>query len=238
MPDAAAGNAGNEEREGAQAPARAAAFGQAAEDGMSGAAMLRAAGGVRGILEALVPGLAFIVLFTVTRDLWLSVIVPAALGLLFLIARAVQRQSIASALGGLAAIALSGFIALRTGDGADYYVPGFFTNGIYAAGFLISALAGWPLVGVIGGLAFQRPQWRADRRLRRVMTIMTLAWAGFFLLRLAVQLPLYFSGQVEALGVTRLIMGTPMYVVLFVATAVLARGAFRASDAARKAEEG
>lgn len=207
----------------------AGAFARAAEDGMSGAAMLRAAGGTRGILEAMLPGLVFLVLFTVTRELWLSAVAPAVLGVLFVLARAVQRQNLGPALGGLIAIAISGLLALRTGDGADYYVPGFFTNGAYALGFLISVIVGWPAVGLVAGLAFGRhPAWRGQRRLRRLMSALTLCWAAFFLLRLAVQLPLYFAGSIEALGVTRLIMGTPMYAVLLVATAVLARGAFRA----------
>ena len=36
-------------------------------------------------------------------------------------------------------------------------------------------------------------------------------WAGLFLLRLAVQVPLYFAGAVVALGVARTAMGLPLF---------------------------
>jgi Protein of unknown function (DUF3159) len=36
-------------------------------------------------------------------------------------------------------------------------------------------------------------------------------WAGLFLLRLAVQLPLYLAGAVVALGIARTAMGLPLF---------------------------
>lgn len=52
---------------------------------------------------------------------------------------------------------------------------------------------------------------------------MTLIWVGFFAIRLAVQLPLYFSGQVEALALTRVVMGAPAYAGLLALTWLLLR---------------
>ncbi|KAB1650557.1 DUF3159 domain-containing protein [Pseudoclavibacter endophyticus] len=200
-------------------------------------------GGVRGIVEAVVPGLAFLVLFTFTGDLWWSVGVPAALGVVFIVARLIARQTAMPAIAGLLGAVISGFLAIRSGDGIDYYLTGFWTNGAYGAAFLVSVVVGWPLIGVLAGLLFNAGgRWRANARLKRWMTLVTLGWVVFFALRLAVQLPLYFAGNVEALGVTRLVMGTPMYGVLLVVTALFARGAFRAAgfgdgDAERGAVE-
>lgn len=195
-----------------------------AEDGISGRTLLVAMGGVRGIVEALLPGLAFLTLFTLTKDLWLSVTAPAVIAVLFILARLLVRQSPAPAIWGLIGAVISGLLALRTDDGADYYVPGFFTNGAYAAAFLLSAVVGWPLIGVASGLLTgSGTAWRTHRRVRWWMTAATLVWAGFFLLRLAVQLPLYYAGNVEALGLTRLLMGTPLYALLLVLTVVFAR---------------
>ena len=41
--------------------------------------------------------------------------------------------------------------------------------------------------------------------------IITGLWVGLFLLRLAVQVPLYLTNHVAALGVARLLMGIPFW---------------------------
>lgn len=213
-------------------------FQQMAQGGLDGRALLDAMGGVRGIVEALLPGIAFLVLFTITGDLWLSVVVPAIIGLGLVVARAVVRQNVGPAIGGLVAIAVSGVLALRTGNGADYYVLGFYTNAAYGVGFLLSILVGWPIIGYVAGLAYGTGgRWRTIARVRRLMRLATFAWVAFFALRLAVQLPLYFAGNVEALGVTRLVMGTPMYAVLAVGTVLFARAVFRASGLTNREEQ-
>jgi hypothetical protein len=50
-----------------------------------------------------------------------------------------------------------------------------------------------------------------------------LVWVGFFALRLAVQLPLYYSGQVELLAASKVVLGAPAYAGLLVLTWVLLR---------------
>ncbi len=60
---------------------------------------------------------------------------------------------------------------------------------------------GWPLIGLIAGyLLGEGTSWRADKRRRRVYTWLSLGWAALFFARLVVQLPLYFAGDVTALG--------------------------------------
>ncbi|CAG7845469.1 hypothetical protein USB125703_01735 [Pseudoclavibacter triregionum] len=200
-------------------------FSELADAQLSGGSILAAAGGWRGIVESTIPGLLFLIVYTFTKDLWLSIAAPAAVGLIGLVIRLVRREQLMPAIGGLLALALSAFLALRSGNDADFFLPGFWTNGAYCVVMLVSALAGWPLIGVVAGLLTQTgTAWRRLPRLRRLMLGLTLAWAAFFALRLAVQLPLYFAGNIEALGATKLLMGTPMYAVLLVLTVILARG--------------
>jgi hypothetical protein len=49
----------------------------------------------------------------------------------------------------------------------------------------------------------------------------TLVWVGFFGLRLLVQLPLFFSGQVELLAASKVVLGAPAYAGLLVLTWVM-----------------
>ena len=47
-------------------------------------------------------------------------------------------------------------------------------------------------------------RWRSDPRKRRVFFWLAIAWAALFYLRLAVQLPFYFAGDVTTLGTLKL----------------------------------
>ena len=124
----------------------------------------------------------------------------------------------------LAAIAFAAFLALRDGgQAADYFVPGFFTNAAYAFVFLISVLIRRPIMGYGAQLLFGLANWRSDKAVFSRLRTVTLVWVGFFLARLAVQLPLYFSGQVELLAASRVVMGAPAYAGLLALTWILLR---------------
>jgi hypothetical protein len=199
----------------------------AAGERIRGHELLAAMGGVRGLVEALLPGIVFLVVFTATRDLLPAVIAPAALGVVFLVLRLVARSQTSPAIGGLVGIVLSALLALRTGDGKDFYLLGFWTNGIYGAVFLVSVIVGWPLLGLaIGALMGEGTAWRRQKAKYRALRLLTLIWVAFFALRLVVQLPLYFADNVEALGVTRLIMGTPLYGLLVVLSFLFVRALY------------
>jgi hypothetical protein len=199
----------------------------AAGEPIRGHALLAAMGGVRGLVEALLPGIVFLVVFTATRDLLPSVIAPAALGVVFLVLRLIARSQTSPAVGGLVGIVLSALLALRSGDGKDFYLLGFWTNGVYGVALLVSVLVGWPLLGLaIGALMGEGTAWRRQRAKYRALRLLTLIWVGFFALRLVVQLPLYFADNVEALGVTRLVMGTPLYGLLVVLSFLFVRAVY------------
>ena len=199
----------------------------AAGERIRGHELLAAMGGVRGLVEALLPGVVFLVVFTATRDLLPAVIAPAALGVVFLVLRLLGRSQTSPAIGGLVGIVLSALLALRTGDGKDFYLLGFWTNGVYGSVLLVSVLVGWPLLGLaIGALMGEGTAWRRQKAKYRALRLLTLIWVGFFALRLVVQLPLYFADNVEALGVTRLIMGTPLYGLLVVLSFLFVRALY------------
>jgi hypothetical protein len=66
----------------------------------------------------------------------------------------------------------------------------------------------WPLLGVVIAIASNRGmQWRQDPTRVRAYSRASWVWVGLFSLRLAVQLPLYLTGALVALGVTRVAMG-------------------------------
>ena len=174
--------------------------------------VMASVGGMRGIVETVLPGFLFVLLFALTQQLDIALIAAIAVSVVFTILRLLRRSSLAQSLGGLVGILVCALAARSTGDAKDYYVPGFFIVVAYLVALLISIAVKWPLLGVLYGFLRQEGRaWRENAsRLKRYNTA-TWILIGVFAARLAVQLPLYFTDQVVALGITRLAMGVPLY---------------------------
>jgi hypothetical protein len=188
---------------------------------------------VRGIIESILPGFVFVLVFAITGEVAPSVLIPAALAVVFVIVRLATRTPVAPALVGLVGIALSAGLALFSGRAEENFVLGFFLNGGYVLVLLVSLAVRWPLIGIIVGLLRgEGSEWRSDRAKFRVATVTTVLWTGMFALRLAVQLPLYYTGQAQLLGATKLIMGLPLYAAVLWVTWLLVRAVYSRADAA------
>ncbi|GAA3021613.1 hypothetical protein GCM10010462_04970 [Microbacterium dextranolyticum] len=192
-----------------------------------------AMGGWRGVLESLLPGLAFVLLFTITSNLPLSLGVSVGLAAVFTVVRIAQRSPVGAALGGLIAAGVAAALALWTGRGQDNFVPGLITNAAYGTAFLVSAVVGWSLIGLaVGFLMNEGTAWRREARKRRVFFWLAIAWAALFYARLAVQLPFYFAGDVTTLGTLKLVMGLPLFAPLIAVTWLAVRAVYPRSAAA------
>jgi len=204
------------------------------ESATTGHVVWRAMGGWRGILESVVPGLVFIVVYTITIDpetgdgnLWLSLGLSVGIAAVFTIARLIARQPVAAAIGGLLAALVAAAFAAFTGEASNNFIPGFVTNVLYGSAFLISALVGWSLIGLaVGFLMGEGTAWRADKRKRRAFFWLAIAWASLFAARLLVQLPLYFADNVAALGTLKLVMGLPLFAPLVAVTWLAVRALY------------
>lgn len=205
----------------------------------TGHVVWRAMGGWRGVLESVLPSAAFLVIYTLRPEpLWLSLVVSVGLAAVFSVIRLLQRSPAASALGGLVAVAVAAGLALWTGRGQDNFVPGFFTNAAYGTVLLVSALVGWALIGLAAGFLMGDVRgWRQEPRKRRAFFWLTIAWAALFFARLAVQLPLYFSGNVQALGTLKLVMGLPLFAPMVALTWLVVRALYPAGRDAEAVEE-
>ncbi|QCR19358.1 DUF3159 domain-containing protein [Agrococcus sp. SGAir0287] len=185
----------------------------------SGGAILQAMGGVRGIVESLLPGILFLVIFTITQDVWLSVLVPLGVSIVAVLLRVVTKGQPVLAFAGLVGVGISAAVALLTGNAADNFLWGFIVNSVGVIALVASLVARRPLIGLlVGGLTGTPYAWRTDPARRAVAVRATILWICVLGARLAVQVPLYLAatqgGVVEAtqaLATTRLIMGVPLY---------------------------
>lgn len=211
------------------AAARKAGIGQVTPGEVpTAASLMRAIGGMRGLIEAILPGLIFLLAYTITRDVVPSVLIPVAVGVAFVAARALARTAMTSAIAGLIGIAISAAFALVTGRAADNFIPGLITNLVSLAVLLASLAVRWPLIGLIAGLLTNEgTAWRRDKTKRRVLTVVTWLWAGLFALRLAVQVPLYFANVPEWQAAAKLLMGIPLYAALLWVSWLMVRAVYR-----------
>ena len=210
---------------------------RAVEAGLQGeqvtpSGVLYAVGGVRGLIESLLPPTLYVLVYMITADARLSAIPPLALSVIALLARLLRKEPLAGALAGLLGVGLSVAAVTLTGEGSSYFIPGFFVNAGYLILHLVPFVAGWPLMGfVLGFFRGSYTAWRKERQLFRAAQITSLVWIAIFASRLAVQLPLYFANEVELLGVARLAMGIPLFVIGVVFTwLVLSRVSSQVDD--------
>ncbi|MEA2422246.1 MAG: hypothetical protein QOF55_1345 [Thermoleophilaceae bacterium] len=189
--------------------------------------LVDAVGGPLGMAETSVPAAAFVVAYTASgSDTNVAAGVAVALALVLMVARLARRESPQYALSGLVGVGFAAFVATRSGKAENFFLPGLLANAGYAAAFMISIALRRPLVGVVASrLSGEGDGWREDpQRLRSFMRASWL-WAGLFLVRLGVQLPLYLAGAVVALGVARTAMGLPLFALgLWLTWRLLRRG--------------
>ena len=176
-------------------------------------ALAEAVGGPLGMAETSLPAVAFIVAYGISgSDTDVAAGVAVGLALVLALARLVKRESPRHALSGLIGVGFAAFIAARSGRAEDFFLPGLLLNAAYAAAFIVSIVARRPLVGlIVGQFDGSGSGWRVDRTRMGAFTKASWMWAGLFLVRLAVQVPLYLSGAVVALGVARTAMGLPLF---------------------------
>lgn len=196
-------------------------------------------GGVRGVLESVLPTLIFMVAFVMCRQIMLPSILAAVACSLFVLARLIQRQNVTQALVGLLLVAISGWAAYSSHDARNFYTPGFVINAAWTLAILISLLTRTPAVGVVVELVHtpltQQPSawrrsWVSVHKLYRVYRAASWLWLALFAVRLAVELPLWLTHHVDALGIARLLLGIPAFALVFWLTWVLVSPQLRATQ--------
>jgi hypothetical protein len=178
--------------------------------------VIGAFGGKKGLIDSGIPSVIFLVVFNVRKDLQSALFAAIATSALLTIIRLAKRDTVQHALSGFIGVLICAWFANRTGNPSDLYIPKLLTNLGYGTVYLIANLAGWPILGLLlGPILGENLQWRHNPERKRAYIQASWLWVAMFFTRIAVQYPIYRSGNVNLLGTVNLAMGYP----LFIATA-------------------
>jgi Protein of unknown function (DUF3159) len=178
--------------------------------------VLAAFGGKKGLVDSGIPAVIFLVVFNITDLLNSALVAAVAFSAIITIIRLARRDTIQHALSGLIGVLICAWFANRTGNASDLYIPKLLTNLGYGTLYLVGNLAGWPILGLmLGPILGENLKWRNHPERKRAYTLASWLWVAMFFTRIAVQYPIYRSGNVNLLGTVNLAMGYP----LFIATA-------------------
>lgn len=180
-----------------------------------------ALGGWWGSLETALPTVAFVITWLVVGDVRTAILGAAGVLAVLAVVRGVIGGSWRFLGSAVFATALAAFFALRSGQAQDAFLPGIVTSAAYGVGALVSILVRWPLLGfvvAIGDPKFaEKPTaWRQDAGLVRVCSRLTWVLVVLFVVRVAIMLPLYLAGEVGWLGVAKVGLGWPAYLLAIV----------------------
>jgi hypothetical protein len=196
-------------------------------------------GGPRDWIDSGLPPAAFVIANFVA-SLRTAIYVALAVGAVIVVIRLARRETLRHAFSGAVGLAISAFIAAKTGDARNFFVVGIVTNVVYGLAFLVSVLVRHPIVGVIMRVFLEKypKEWHEHPKVKRAYAEVTLGWAGMFLVRFAVQSLLYQKNQVGLLAVAKISMGYPLFLLALAVTLPYVRRRTRDVPVPESAPEG
>jgi hypothetical protein len=209
------------------------------------AALFEAFGGVRGMVETVLPGLLFVTIYTINKDLHLSAIAALAVSLVLVVVRLAMKGTVKHAFSGVFGVAFGVVFAMMTGNAKDFYLPGMlYTLGLGLA-YIITTLCGVPLIGLILGPVFKENlSWRTRNPGRkRAYAKASYAWGLILLAKCAILFPLYWWADTTQLGWVLVALKIPPFLLavwltwVFLAKAPAPIDVFAEMEAEEKAAE-
>jgi hypothetical protein len=183
------------------------------------AKVVNALGGKSGIFDSTVPSIFFLIAYNISHDLKLCLYYSIGLAAILMVVRLIRRTTLVHSVGGFIGAVFCAYFAWKTGSAKSYYAPSLWKNSAFAAVYGISVLARFPLIGMIlGPILGENLEWRNSKERYRAYRNATWVWFALFIIRLAIQIPLYKANLLNALGVANVFLGVPLYLFVLWAT--------------------
>ncbi|MEU7902116.1 DUF3159 domain-containing protein [Actinoplanes sp. NPDC049118] len=188
-------------------------------------------GGVRGLIESSIPVLAFVLLNVLLGETFLDLgkktalywAIGGSLGSAVAIGvyRLARKQSVRHAVNGVLGVAIGAFLAWRTGDAKNFYLPGILLTLGQVVVLVASVAVRRPIIGYVWGVLANggKHDWFDNARLFRTFQWLTLVWAASLFVRAGVQGWLWLADEANAIGIVRILISWPIYAATFAYTA-------------------
>ncbi|MFE0733469.1 DUF3159 domain-containing protein [Streptomyces sp. NPDC058855] len=186
-----------------------------ADKAVTEAALFEAFGGLRGMIETVLPGLLFVTIFTVNKNLHVSAVAALAVSLVLVAVRLIRRDTVKHAFSGVFGVAFGVVFAMMTGNAKDFYLPGMlYTLGL-ALAYILTTLAGVPLIGLILGPVFKENlSWRTRNPGRKkAYAKASWAWGLILLGKCAILFPLYWWADPTKFGWVSVALKIPPFLL-------------------------
>lgn len=181
--------------------------------------MARSLGGRRGMLEAGVPGLAFTVVWLITKDLRTALIAGGGCAVVALVIRLAQRQTIQFVANAIFGILIGwGVVRLAESMGGTeqqaalaFFLPGILISLGYSIVLALSCLAGWPFIGfLVGSVSGDPTAWHEDKQVVRLCSRLTWLFLAPGAVGVAIQGPIWLLGWTNTIDqdLAILLLGT------------------------------
>ncbi len=156
---------------------------------------------LRNAVINVVPVFGFTLSFALTHRLAVALALALAAGAAVCVYRAARREPVWGALGALGLVCVAGALAAGTGQATSFFLPSLMLHAVMAVVSAVMLLLGWPPMGVVVGLITKEGTgWRRCMVRRRAFIRGNLVVFAGNLKMLAIQIPLFLSGQTVALG--------------------------------------
>jgi hypothetical protein len=176
--------------------------------------VVNALGGKKGLIDSGLPSILFLVVFNIADNLRTALFAAVITSVVLTIIRLMKKDTIQHVISGFIGVAFCAYLANRTGNATDFFLPKFLTNLVYGTLYLIANVVGWPILGlVLGPILGENLLWRNNPERKKAYIRAGWLWVAMFYLRLLVQVPIYLSGpeNLNLLGSVNLAMGYPLF---------------------------
>ncbi len=176
--------------------------------------IINALGGTRGLLDSGLPSLIFLIAYNIGHGLKDAAIAAIIASAVLTLIRLIRRDTLQHVISGFVGVAFCSLLARKTGHAVDFYLPGLIINVVYGAVYATFNIIGLPILGLLlGPILGENLAWRKVPERKRAYIRAGWLWVAMFVSRLLVQYPLYRSGNINALGTARLVMGYPLFLL-------------------------
>ena len=170
--------------------------------------------GDRNIIDSIIPPLIFVIInATIGFDAAMlsALVVAISLG----VVRLIRRQTIFSALAGVAGVVVAIIMAKYSGRNEGFFLPNIVANQLWILAILASLIIGKPLIAVGSYFLRQWPLgWYWHPQVKPAYMEVSFMWLVILGVRSALQISFYLNQAVDELAIMSLVSGAPLTLTL------------------------